>query len=357
MAETQPSGRRSISLEVVQADILTFRADVAAFKYAQQRYGADAAAARALTERGVPAGEIEPTDGEASLVQTRGAIASSWALFVGTPPGRKFRYASIRRLSSATLEELSARLPDAQHVVTTIHGPGFGMDEVEAILSQVAGFVEAMMLGNEPRELRRITIVDRQPKRVDLIQETLAKHAREIPGGFLRSNDGHRWTFGARRQHDAVASGARSDGLPQQARGGLLERTPDERNHLFVALPFDDRMRDLFRYGIQNPARNAGFLCEHMGDEAFVGDVVDQIKEKIETARAVIGVLTGSNPNVFLEIGYSWGVRRPTILVSEEGGDNPFDVRGQRHIRYRNIGDLEDKLTRELSDLRQQGVI
>ena len=67
--------------------------------------------------------------------------------------------------------------------------------------------------------------------------------------------------------------------------------------------------------------------------------------------------MTGDNPNVFLEIGYSWGVGRPTILVYEDGGRAPFDVRGQRNIRYASIGDLEDKLLSELKGLRQQKVI
>lgn len=357
MAETRFE-RPSVSLAVEQADILTYRADVAVFKYAQARYGADAAAADALITRGVLEGDISPPDGQASFVETRGAMKAPWALFVGTPPARKFRYASIRRLASATLGQLAAREPDARHIVTTIHGPGFGLDEVESTLEQLTGFAEALLLGNEPPNLEQITIVDHRPKRIDQIVETIARNTGEIPGGLQASQPGLRWTFGARRVAASIATGAIEGAvLPPLPAGGQLERKPDEQGYLFVALPFDDQMSDLFRFGIQGPARNAGFLCEHFSEGAFVGDVVDQIKERIETSRAVIGVLTGSNPNVFLEIGYSWGVRRPTILVSQAGGEHPFDVRGQRHIRYKNIGDLEEQLSRELSSLRHQGVI
>jgi hypothetical protein len=352
------SGGTPVTLEVAEGDILTFKADVAAFKYAQARYGADEAAAEALIRRGIRAADITPGQDQASLVETRGALASPWALFVGAPPARDFRYASVRQLGSATLGQLVNQPPDVEHVATTIHGPGFGLDEVEATLEQVTGFAEAILLGDVPRNLRRVTLVDRRAKRFDRIGETISKRGKEIPGGLELSGPGLRWTFGARRAGRDLAGGAAA------ILGDRAERKPDEQDRLFVALPFDDHHLDVFRYGIQNPAHAAGFLCEHFSEEAFVGEVVDRIRDRIETARAVIGVLTGANPNVFLEIGYAWGVRRPTILVSEDkpepkskSKEVPFDVRGQRHIRYKNIVDLEEKLKKELSSLRQQGLI
>ncbi len=43
----------------------------------------------------------------------------------------------------------------------------------------------------------------------------------------------------------------------------------------------------------------------------------------------MIAVLTGANPNVYLEVGYAWGKgRRPTILVTDDAEDPRFDVQG-----------------------------
>jgi hypothetical protein len=45
----------------------------------------------------------------------------------------------------------------------------------------------------------------------------------------------------------------------------------------------------------------------------------------VGTATFVVGELSGSNPNVFLEIGYAWGKERPTVLIAREGEKLQFD--------------------------------
>jgi len=346
MREPNGAQRPDLTLEVAVGDILQFGADVVAFKYAEMFRGADRAAAKALEQAGVDIRQIQPGEGDVALIETRHALAAPRALFVGVPGLNRLRYSSIRLLAFTVLRTLRQRLPQTEHLAMTIHGPGFGLDEVEALLSQVAGFIEALQIGESPPALRRITIVDHRPGRVDLIREALTAHRREIPGAFLVAEGAATWSL------SIPSSSARA--IPDQPvpDAGLLERTPDEQQHIFVALPFTDPMRDLFRYGIQKPARDAGFLCEHFADQPFVGDVLENIKKRIASAAAVIGVLTDENPNVFLEVGYSWGVGRPTILVYAESREAPFDVQGQRHVRYGSIGDLEDKLAKELQGLR-----
>jgi nucleoside 2-deoxyribosyltransferase len=63
---------------------------------------------------------------------------------------------------------------------------------------------------------------------------------------------------------------------------------------------------------------------------------------------AIIAVLTGANPNVYLEVGYAWGKGRPTILITDDAEAPRFDLRGQRYLKYRRIKDVEETLTREL---------
>jgi nucleoside 2-deoxyribosyltransferase len=59
---------------------------------------------------------------------------------------------------------------------------------------------------------------------------------------------------------------------------------------------------------------------------------------------------------VFLELGFAWAKDKPTILIAKEGGQLPFDVRGQRCIMYSSIADLRKKLTNELANLKKSGV-
>jgi hypothetical protein len=72
---------------------------------------------------------------------------------------------------------------------------------------------------------------------------------------------------------------------------------------------------------------------------------------RIESASLVIADLSGSNANVYLEVGYAWGKRRPTLLLARKGHELGFDVRGQRCIIYENIVDLAKKLHDDLSKL------
>ncbi len=116
-------------------------------------------------------------------------------------------------------------------------------------------------------------------------------------------------------------------------------------------------MDDVFYYGIQQPVRAAGFLCERVDQEAFLGDILDRVKQKIETAAVVIAELTGANPNVYLEIGYAWGKGVPALLLLKDGQELRFDVRGQRCLKYERIRDLEESLAKELQGLKSQGLI
>lgn len=122
-------------------------------------------------------------------------------------------------------------------------------------------------------------------------------------------------------------------------------------------MPFRKDMDDVFYYGIQGPVHKAGFLCERVDQEAFTGDILNRVKERIETASVVIAELSGSNPNVYLEVGYAWGKGRPTILLLKNMEELRFDVHGQRCLFYERIKDLENSLIKELEELKSKPLI
>jgi hypothetical protein len=77
-------------------------------------------------------------------------------------------------------------------------------------------------------------------------------------------------------------------------------------------MPFRKVMEDVFYFRIQELSHSADLVCERIDNKAFTGDILAQVKQKIETTAVVIADLTGANPNVYLEIGYAWGEVRPT---------------------------------------------
>ena len=110
-------------------------------------------------------------------------------------------------------------------------------------------------------------------------------------------------------------------------------------------------MEDTYIYGIQGPVNAAGYLFERVDLTTFTGDIIAEIKSRIETASLVIADLTGANPNVYLEVGYAWGRIVPRYLLRRD--PLKFDVQSQRCLIYKSISDLEKKLETDLASLSQ----
>lgn len=136
-----------------------------------------------------------------------------------------------------------------------------------------------------------------------------------------------------------------------------VEKVEKPSKHIFVAMPFIPDLEDCYYYGIRVPINLAGFNSIRVDQESFTGDILSQIKASIETAAAVVAVLDGANPNVYLEVGYSWGKEVPTILLIKNLKELSFDVSGHKCLVYENIQHLESILTAELSKLKEIGAI
>jgi len=319
-----------IRLEVVEADALAIEADALVLKYAQALYGADARAARVS---GLNVSAL-PRPGGYHRVSAPAGIAARTLLMLGTVPLRQFDYAAIRDFGRRALGAIASEVPDARVIVMTIHGVGFGLDEVESFDSQLAGILDAIRKRDVPRPLERVIIAELSSGRAARMQERL----RTVLQGAT----------------PVIATGAAGADVLERNSVERFERVgfgSSDREHAFVAMPFSESFEDLFHYGIANAVRSVGLLCERIDQKAFTGDVLERLKQQIESARIVVADLSDSNPNVFLEVGYAWGCRVPTVLLSRKECDVKFDVRGQRLLRYSHIKDAEQKLANELQAL------
>ncbi|MCK4793620.1 MAG: hypothetical protein KAV87_58365 [Desulfobacteraceae bacterium] len=318
-------------IEVLQGDATRIQSDVLVLKYAQARFGLDSYVSGKLLEAGHKQKEMSPRPGEFRILHGAPSVSSRQVLFVGVEPLWQFRYRQIRSFGRKTLFALAGELPDTRHIIVTMHGAGYGLDEVEAFESQIAGFLDGISRGNSPDHLERITFVERNRGRAKRLAAVLEQI---LPQGDIAEGES-----------------------PTRSRPEATERlraagyASTEKKHVFVAMPFTDDMEDVYDYGIQQAVRDAGFLCERADLSAFTGDVLDWIKRRIRTASLVVADLTGSNPNVYLEVGFAWGCGIPTILLVQDTDGLKFDVRGQRCLIYKRIKDLEKKLKEELSEL------
>ncbi len=181
------------NLRIEEGDITRFHADVVLLKYATRYFGADLKVAGLLGRAGISREEMTPGEEGFKLVSARNALECNRVLFVSVPPPGEFDLDSLRRFMLQGLHLLASAGEPAVHVVTTLHGPGFGLDERNAFKAQVDGILSAAAAGHLPAGMERFSIVEANPARVQSMGETLAERMARFDGATL-INDGFRIT-------------------------------------------------------------------------------------------------------------------------------------------------------------------
>lgn len=323
-------------VEIVHGNVVSFRADALALKFAQGLYGADGDVADKLgLSESTLLSQLSAV-GSHHLADGGNRVAAAQVLFIAVLPLNRFRYAQIREFAERVLSALKDSAPQIRHLAVTLHGPNYGLDEMEAFSAELAGFLDGCARGDAPPALERITFVELNAKRAQRLTSALP--------GLLPGQAGK-----AQAQPGPV--------VPEPAARPIATAGKDSeaKPHIFVAMPFTEEFDDIYYYGIEPVVKSAGYLCERADTRSFSGDILDWIKRRIETAALVVADLSTANANVYLEVGYAWGHRRPTILLTRDVNDLKFDVRSQRCLVYKRIRDLEQNLRRELGEVTAQG--
>jgi len=125
--------------------------------------------------------------------------------------------------------------------------------------------------------------------------------------------------------------------------------TTDNEIFAFVLMPFDTAFDDIYKLGIKETATSLGILAERVDEQIFQEGILDRIYRQIELADLVVADMTGQNPNVFYEVGFAHAKGKLCILLTQNAGDIPFDLKHHRHIVYgASIGQLRTQLAEEM---------
>ncbi|MBN8908212.1 MAG: hypothetical protein J0H99_16605, partial [Rhodospirillales bacterium] len=293
-------------IKVVAGDILAVPADVLVLKFAGARYGVDETVATILE-----AWQPRPLkEGESQLVEhTSSRIRAQKVLFIGVADLHNFRYREIREFGREIISVGSRLASSPEIIATTLHGTNYGLDEQEAFLALYQGIIDG--LAEFDHRIKEVLIVEREA--------SLAKRLKRYASRpFLLQ---HKPPNTKQNKPLHTLQNSLSIELPV---GELSEAKP----HIFVAMPFADVYRDEWEIGIQEAVQEIDYLCERLDATPYIGDVLQRIKDRIDTCGLVIALLTGANTNVYLEIGYAWGRGKPTVLLVKKGDSVSFDVRG-----------------------------
>lgn len=312
-AKTIPQPR----LHVVPGDVLTYASDVLCVLHVS----AVPRLLWSMVDRGIIAASVpekEPEAGGSELLSPAGALGAKKILLVESPTHR-VDYEDIYKFGRGTLRALARRETDPKSLAMILHGPGYGLDTDMCFAQLVAGLREGLANhGPSVPSLQDIYIVEQQANRRD----RMSKRAKRL------------WP------HESATTLSATDEV-----AGTNKR-PAPR--IFVAMPFAAEFTDVWEYGFYNPAKDANCVCERCDRAVFDGDILDWIKERIRQADLVIAEVSTANPNVYLEIGYAWGLGKKTLLVSREAEALKFDIRNQRCILYKTIKELDSAIRSEL---------
>ncbi len=328
-----------IKFTIKNQNILEAEQDVLLLKYAQDFYGVDRKIMELLDKEGYEVGQIIcPPDGFRLIENPISDLSYKYLLFLGVSDLRSFNYKRIRKFARKALTSLAAELPNVESIACTIHGPGYGLDEIEAFNSQIAGFVDALRSKDCPKNLEELFFYELNRGRSNRLEKALNSIFKDEKVQI--TND--RIVYESEHE-DETEEILRSVGYES-----------DSKPVAFVAMPFSKDKNDVYHYGIQNAVKRAGFLCERIDEVPFTGSIVKNIKKKIKKANFVVADLSNANPNVYLEVGFAWGLDKPTIFVIDDIDSLKFDVNSQRCLTYDSIKELEETLFKEIDSMKDR---
>lgn len=114
----------------------------------------------------------------------------------------------------------------------------------------------------------------------------------------------------------------------------MVYRPNVDATSCFVLMPFSEPHIEYFVGIIQPAARDAGLIATKADDIYGTAPIIQDIWNQIWKARAVIADVTDRNPNVNYELGICHALGVPTVLITQNLADVPFDYRHIRCIVY-----------------------
>ncbi len=124
---------------------------------------------------------------------------------------------------------------------------------------------------------------------------------------------------------------------------------------VFVLMPFSEELEDLYFYGIRGCAERHGLTCKRADEILHDNEIMKMIVDHITRARLIVAEVSDPNPNVFYEVGWAHALEKPTVLVAREGSSLPFDISHINTVFYKNIKDLDSKLSQRFKSVTESG--
>lgn len=127
-----------------------------------------------------------------------------------------------------------------------------------------------------------------------------------------------------------------------------------DKKTAFVIMPFAEAFYDVYKFLILEALETAGYDVKRADDIKSQNNIISDIVEGIVHSDLIVADLTGSNPNVYYELGLAHGLNKRVILTTQEIDDIPFDLRSYRVIGYDTHFSKMNKAKEELIAFAQE---
>ena len=129
------------------------------------------------------------------------------------------------------------------------------------------------------------------------------------------------------------------------------ETTNIDSKQVFVAMSFDESLKDIYTETIQPAAKECGFDAIRVDSHEHNEKICDRIIAGINKSRFVIADFTQNKHGVYFETGYALGLGIPVIWAckEEEVDDLHFDTRQYNHIAWKDEEDFKEKLINRIN--------
>lgn len=118
----------------------------------------------------------------------------------------------------------------------------------------------------------------------------------------------------------------------------------------FVAMSFDDSLKNIYTEAIKSAVEECGFDAIRVDSHEHNEKICDRIIAEINKSRFVIADFTQNKHGVYFEAGYALGLGIPVIWICKEQEVNNlhFDTRQYNHIAWKDTKDLKEKLSNRI---------
>ena len=107
------------------------------------------------------------------------------------------------------------------------------------------------------------------------------------------------------------------------------------KGHVFVVMQFSEQFTNIHKEIIQKICNEVNLTAKLASDTYGPGMIISDIVADIVSSEFVIAEITPNNANVFYEVGYAHGIKKPVILLANRKEVKlPFDVSPFRVLMY-----------------------